>query len=105
MLDDTTIVIGDMDYGAPPIDATKNKDEVAKHGIFDTYYYEHEFTLDGTKTSGLYNTQDRQGGPIAGDDMWYEDFQVDISGLHPDFALHFDFYTKELDGTLEERNK
>jgi hypothetical protein len=90
-----------MHYGAPPIDATRHPDEVARHGVFDTYYYEHGFMLDGTKTSGLYNTQDHQGGPISGEGILYEEFAVDLSNLHPDYAIHFDFYTKQPDGTLE----
>lgn len=100
----TISVVNDMVYGAPPIDADRNPDEIARHGIYDTYYYEHEFTLDPAKRTALYNSQDHPGGPgsvVADGPLYYQDFEVDVSGLASGYAVHFDLYTKTSDGKLE----
>ena len=98
-------VVGDMSYGTPPIDVDRNPDEISRHGIFDTYYFEHEFALNPAENPpvAVYNSQENPGGPDLTTTglLYYEDFEVDISGLHPDYAIHFDLYTKTPDGTLE----
>ena len=95
--DSTTIIVAeDMDYGNPPINAALNPDELAAHGIFDTYYLEYAFTLDPGNTAILYNSMDDPGGP--GPDpgsLYYQAFEVDASGLDSEYFLHFDLYTKD----------
>ncbi len=99
---DTTIdVVGEMDYGNPPINAALNPDELAAHGIFDTYFKEYLFTLDSDNTAILYNSMDDPGGPGPDPDpgsLYYQAFEVDASGLDPGTFLHFDLYTK-IDGS------
>ncbi len=98
---DTTIdVVGEMDYGNPPINAALNPDELAAHGIFDTYYKEYAFTLDPGNTATLYNSMDNPGGPVDDDfgTLYYQAFEVDASGLNPGTFLHFDLFTK-IDGS------
>jgi len=105
VLDGITIAVaGDMSYGAPPIDADKNKDEIARHGIYDTYYYEHEFSLDPAKRTALYNSMDNPGGPgpvVADGPLYYQDFEVDVRGMAPGYAIHIDLFTKTSEGKLE----
>ena len=104
VIDGTTVsVTGDMVFGAPPADAFINPDEIPGHGIFDTFYYEHEFELDSSMTTDLYNSQDEPGrGPIDPDGpLWYQDFAVDVSGLTSGYVIHIDLYTKLSDGTIE----
>lgn len=99
-------VAGDMEYGAPPIEAAK-QDDLKPHGVFDTYFYELAFTLDSLKRTNLYDSQDTPGalGPdpvtVVDGDLWYQDFEVDIRNLHPEYAIHFDLYTKDSEGNLE----
>ena len=95
VLDGLTInVTGDMAYGTPPIDVDLDPKDLASHGIFETYYYQKAFTLDSTKRTGLYNSQDTPGGPsVAGSDLYYQDFEVDVSGMASDYTIHFDLYT------------
>jgi len=110
ILDGIPIVVvgGDMEYGTPPIDEFRPPDEVAKHGIFKTYFLEKEFTLDPAKRTDLYNSAEPPppgpGGPgpiVTDGDLWYQDFDVDVSGLASGYVLHIDLYTKDGDGGLE----
>lgn len=102
----TIDVTGDMTYGAPPLDAS-TKDDLKPHGIFDTYYYELGFTLDPAKRTNVYNSQDTPGAlgsdpvTVADGDLWYQGFEVDIGNLDPEYAIHFDLYTKDSLGNLE----
>ena len=96
---DTINVTEHMVYGTPPVDTVLNKDQLAAHGIFDTYYYEHAFNLDNDKRIGVYNVQDDPGDPgqfppNPDGPLYYQDFYVDASGLASGYFLHFDLYTK-----------
>jgi len=99
----TIDVTGDMVYGTPPLDVDLDPKDLADHGIFETYYYEQPFTLDPAKTTGLYNSQDTPGGPsVAGSDLYYQDFKVDVSGVASGYTIHFDLYTMK---TIERQGE
>jgi len=97
----TKAVVGDMTYGTPPVDEYLKQNDLPGHGVFDTYYHEYSFTIDPSKTAVLYNSQDNPGGPDPDTEgsLYYEDFEVDATGLISGYVLHIDFYTKleELD--------
>lgn len=85
-------------------------------GTFPTYHYEHEFSLDPDMKTARYDSQLVDlDGPLPIDDgkldFYYEDFDVDATGLtgviDPDTGLHtpllviFDLYTKDIDGNVK----
>ena len=88
-----------MVYGTPPVDDFLIKKGLPGHGVFDTYYREHSFTLAGGGRADLYNSQDNPGGPLQPEfynpvgDLYYQAFEVDATGLASGSALHFDLYT------------
>ena len=74
-----------------------------KHGVFDTYYYEHAFMFDPTKRTALYDSQDEPGEPcsvVTDGTFYFEDFQVDVSGLVNRRIIHLGLYTKKSDDTF-----
>jgi hypothetical protein len=73
--------------GAPPL---SDPNDLAPHGIFDTYFEIYEFNFDGALV-GISDTQ--PGGTGAG--MGYlELFDITINGLASTVTgLHFDLYT------------
>ena len=97
-----------MEYGIPPIEVFIQQNSLPSHGVYDTYYREHEFEL--TPPTGFADAYDAQydfGGPEnfpptpGGGEIWYKAFSVDASGLtYPPYRLHFDFYTKDVDGNI-----
>lgn len=95
----TVVGTGDdaMEYGIPPLNLETNPGLLAPHGIFETYFYEHEFTLDPSGISKSYNVQDDPGGPKAynpGDALlYYQEFAINAINLDNDYFLHFDLYT------------
>jgi hypothetical protein len=101
----TIAVTGDMVYGTPPIESSNLFDpqDLAKHGIYDTYYYEYAFKFDPTAQVVPYNTQNTDGsGPTfdssLGDYnyMLAQAFAVDMSGLADGYELHFDLYSTDV---------
>ena len=95
----TINVVGDMTYGTPPIEDYLKQNDLPSHGIFETYFYEHELQFDPFKETALYNSQVDPGGPDLSTNgpLYYQDFEVDIGGLASGYALHFDLYTKGSD--------
>ena len=105
ILDGTThLVVGEGDdvmrYGTPPLFDPEflKQFDLPSHGVFETYFDEYSFgpdEFDGQAT--LYNSMDDPGGPTrysdSGGTLYYQAFEVDASGLHPDYELHFDLYT------------
>jgi hypothetical protein len=90
-------VVSDMTYGIPPIALVSNPGLLPPHGVYETYYIEHEFLLGpADENTTLYNSQDFPGGPdlFADGSLYYRAFNVDISGLDSGYFLHFDLYTK-----------
>jgi hypothetical protein len=92
-------VVSDMLYGTPP--------GMPPHGEYPSYYYESEFTLDPDKTTALYNSQDVElDGPISvieGGPLYFEDFEIDATGLAHGVLVHFDLFTKDSEGILAEK--
>jgi len=97
----TIPVVGGMVYGTPPIEVYLESQDLPSHGIFETYYFEREFTLAGATRTAVYNSQDNPGGPDPDDEdenglLYYQAFNVDVRGLLPDYAIHFDLYTTKI---------
>lgn len=96
LLDGLKVYVSDMDYGTPSA--------MPPHGVYPTYYYEHEFTLDLGKRTALYNSQDNPGGPgpiVSDGPLYYKDFEVDATGIAHGLLVRFDLYTKKTDGSIE----
>lgn len=88
------LAVSDMLRGALP---------VLNHGVFDTYYYDHAFTLDPAIRAALYDSLDELSEPgpvVAVGSLCFEDFQVDMSGLVSGLVAHLDLYTKKSDDTF-----
>jgi hypothetical protein len=88
----------DFTYGVPPIEANgtaaHDAGDLPQHGVYETFFIEVPFSLDPTLVSGEYNTADDPGlGPIAGNDMYYRAFDIDVSGL-VGVEVHFDLFTR-----------
>ena len=92
-------VVGTMTYGTPPLEEYLS-DELPPHGVFETYFYEYDFTLLPSNRAVLYNSMDTTDGlvPDPGGALYYEDFNVDVSNLDNRYTLTFDFYTQDADG-------
>ena len=95
----TTYSAGNMIYGNPPSLAIHNSDELASHGIFDTYYAEIAFTFDADSKALAYNAQDNPGSFAADADgsLLYQAFNIDMSGLAENYNVHFDLYNLRVD--------
>ncbi|WKZ32650.1 MAG: choice-of-anchor N protein [Thermodesulfobacteriota bacterium] len=95
-------VTSDMYYGTPPVEEYYNTfdgGDLAPHGVFPTYFYEHEFQFDGNDTTARYNTQDRAiTGTIDTENglMYYVSFSIDTTRLASDYVLHFDLYNTKV---------
>ncbi|WP_417564870.1 choice-of-anchor N protein [Marinobacter sp.] len=85
-------LLGDSEYGTPPVESVSNGGELGPHGIYDTYYYQLAFSFNGLPTIPSYNTQDGSAGP-AGEELYKQVFQIDASSLAAGYGLHFDLYT------------
>ena len=89
----------DMTWGTPPLDdALREWDpgDLAKHSIFPTYFKEFGFYFSGSQQSGVFNTQDHPSwGPQSGTGLYYQQFDINISGLAPGQGLHFDLYSEK----------
>ncbi|MFZ5524384.1 MAG: choice-of-anchor N protein [Pseudomonadota bacterium] len=96
----TVNVTSDMTYGTPPIDAFSSSydpGDLAKHGMFPTYFKEVAFSFSSTNQSGAFNTQDNPTwGPQTGSGMYYNLFSIDTSNLADGYAIHFDLYNTKL---------
>lgn len=98
---ETIACTADMVYGTAPLESALSMQgwdaqDLAKHGIFETYFDEYEFRFrNGTIPS--YNTQDRaiSGDPIptGSGDTLVKRFDVDTSNLNPAYVVHFDLYS------------
>ena len=99
VFDGTSVnVTSDMQFGTPPVDAydqLKDPGDLSKHGIFDTYFYQHPFTIDSNDKALTYNSQDNPGlGPTPDPNgpMYFAEFTVDLALLAPGYGIHFDLY-------------
>lgn len=100
----TVAVTDDMIYGTAPIDEVSKNLDLPNHGIFPTYFTEFSFTLDPVNRASAYNVQDTPGGFQADSEgsLYYAAFALDVSGLDPQYAIHFDLYTKNADGSINK---
>lgn len=106
-------VTADMEYGAPPLETVIAWDsgDLAKHGIFETFFKEFSFTFSTANMIQAYNTMDRaidgdaidltpytppdgSSGENAG--MYYAAFSIDTSGLDSLYTIHFDMYNTKV---------
>ena len=97
---DTPIpIVGNMTYGTPPLDAYLDSKDLPGHGIYETYYHEYSFTLASALTATPYDAQVTPGGPTYNPTgtLYYQAFDVDVSGLLHGYAMHFDLYTYKWD--------
>jgi len=79
--------------GAPPL---SDPNDLAPHGIFDTYFEIYEFNFDGP-LGGIYNTQTGLD-PAQG---YQELFEITLNSLDSSVQyLHFDVFTIEGSGQL-----
>lgn len=99
----TVNVTDDMTYGTPPIellgDANTDPGDLAPHGQFPTYFHEFAFTFNPLNTAGSYNTAETPGGITAnlgGTGFLYAAFQLDLTGMSQNYALHFDLYNERV---------
>jgi hypothetical protein len=91
-----TYSFSDLVFGNPPFEANLEKDanDLAPHSIFPTYFAEVGFKFTSSKTTTPFNVQDNPGGftPSTTGSMFYQDFNVNITGLAEGYDLHFDLY-------------
>lgn len=85
-----------MKYGTPPLEEFLKQYDLPSHGVYETYFHEYSFTLNLDNKATLYNSMVTPGGPS--DDplgtLYYQAFDVDVSGLTSPYQMHFDLYTK-----------
>jgi hypothetical protein len=104
---DVVDVTSGMTFGSPPIESLQGHDghDLAKHDIYETYFYEQAFTFDPNKTTTPYNTQLNPGGfsgQVDGELFFYIAFDIDLSGLDPEHGVHFDLYNRDVKIALAE---
>lgn len=91
-------VTSGMTFGTPPIElggvATADPGDLARHGMYPTYFREFAFTFNPANRSGIYNTAETPGGIQAGSGLLYAAFTVDRSLLASPYQLHFDLYNE-----------
>lgn len=95
----TVNVTSDMTYGVPPLEAVLADDpgDLADHGIFDTFYYQHAFTFDSLMQTNPFDVQTSIGlTPAAGSGMYFVGFNIDVTELSEDVSIHFDLYNSKL---------
>jgi PEP-CTERM motif len=86
-------VTSGMNYGVPPLDADLADGDLATHGIFPTYFKEISFSFSAANQSAAFNTADEPAsGPQAGTGMYFQKFDIDVTNLSVDHAIHFDLY-------------
>ncbi len=96
-------VTADMTYGIPPLDATiettngGDSQDLQSHSIFPTYFTEKTFSFSAANQSSQFNTADHPSwGPQAGTGMYFQKFDIDVTNLDSNYAIHFDLYNTAL---------
>lgn len=93
----TVNATGDMVYGTPPLDTVLSDGGLGPHGIFDTYFSETSFLFSSTNQSLPFNTElTPDSGPQFGEGMYFAKFDIDVTNLSADYAIHFDLYNTKL---------
>lgn len=99
------MVTGDMTYGTPPIELVAQNEDLPGHSVYPTYFTEFSFEIDPADTVAAYNVQDTPGGfgsSSSNDELSFAAFDIDVSNLADNFAIHFDLYTKNPDGSIAQ---
>lgn len=95
-----TYSFSDLVFGNPPFEANISKDshDLGSHSIFPTYFAEIAFNFDATKRAKQYHTEDDPGefepSPTGG--LYYQDWNVDVTGLSAGYRVHFDLYDEKV---------
>lgn len=93
--DGGVLAMTDSGYGAPPV---ADSNDLAPHGIFDTYFEIYAFNFDGPLTS-VYDAQPPGGGSGGG---YIEAFDITINWLAAGVTgVHFDLFTLQGDGIYD----
>ena len=99
----TVNVTSDMTLGVPPLEqflSLQGQDpgDLAKHGVYPTYYAQFEVHFTAANTTLAYNTQTSPGGltPSSSGTAYYASFSGDSSLLSAGYNLHFDLYSTQL---------
>ena len=103
--------LGYFSFGGQNFNATGNMtlgtpDGLATHGIYSTYYKEFAFSFNPADRANEFNVEPISGtipGTLTANSngaFTYSAFQVDTSHLAQGYALHFDLYSKNADGTV-----
>ena len=103
----STAVTADMTYGVPPLETVMgltgfDNGDLSQHGIYETYYREFSFQFAAADLAsfcvGGNNTQTcpALNNLIFGSGLYYAAFTVDVSGLTPGTAIHFDLYNSSI---------
>ena len=89
--------VGDdaMKYGTPPLEDFLKQNDLPSHDVFETYFDQYSFELNLDNTATLYNSMVTPGGPTDDPEgtLYYQAFEVDVSGLISPYQMHFDLYT------------
>lgn len=99
---DVIDVTSGMNYGIPPIDATietapgGDSDDLQTHSAFPTFFIERSFSFSAADQTGAFNTPDNPSfGPQPGTGMYFHKFDIDVTNLDENYAIHFDLYNTE----------
>jgi hypothetical protein len=99
----TVQVTEDMEYGVPPLETFltlqgHDSGDLAKHGVYPTYFAEFGFQFLSTNTATAYNAQDSPGGltPSGSGQAFYAAFTGNSSLLSDGYTLHFDLYDTQV---------
>lgn len=89
----------DMTYGSPPLGAVPGAGgNLQDHGIFDTYFSEFKFNFSSMNKASSVDVQNNAslaGVVFSGlgvGDLYWAEFDIDVTGLASSTALHFDLY-------------
>lgn len=90
-----------MTYGVPPLETMAilqgfDPNDLAKHGIYPTYFSEFGFQFSPLNTTNGYNTATNPGGPTPSPTgtSYFAAFTGDSSLLAAGYQLHFDLYNE-----------
>jgi hypothetical protein len=94
--DGGTLAILDSGFGTPPL---ADPNDLAPHGIFDTWFEIYAIEFDGALTS-IWDTQSQSGPSNNPAQGFAETFSISVDGLASGVdGVHFDLFTLTGDGT------
>lgn len=105
VIDGKTInITGNMVYGTPPLEALaqlqgSDPGDLARHGIFETYFAELWFNFKEANALTPFNTADNPSfGPAnsPGSGGYFNTWSVDTTHLASGYVVHFDLYDEKV---------